>query len=322
MRRASLLLLALWLLGPIARAAVADSTWPDKPIRLVVGFSAGSGIDLTARQFARKFSDEWKQPVIVDNITGNAGLIGLDKVAKSAPDGYTLMLSGNAVFTILPSLQKLSFDPVKDITPITTALIMPSVLMVNNELPVRSAAELIAYAKANPGKLSYGTPGVGTPQHIAGELFCRLAGIQMVHIPYRGANMSDLMSGVVQVGIHNAGSSLPMTQANRVRALAVTSLKRVSAAPEIPTLAEEGFPAFEAISWFTFVAPAGVPQSIVSKVRNSVLRAMQDDELKTGFKAMGLEIVGTTPEQTRDAIATDLPKWRTIIEQANISLSP
>src|SRR3982750_2192576 len=186
--------------------AAAQTSWPEKPVKLVVGFTAGSATDVTARMFAQKFGEAWGQAVVVENIAGNSGAIGTDRVAKAAPDGYTLMWSGNAAITILPSLQPLPFDPLKDLTPISTSLRMPSIMMVNNDLPVKSIAELIAYAKANPGKLSYGTPGVGTPQHVAGELFCVLAGIKMEHIPYRGANLTDVMGGVVSVGIQNAGA--------------------------------------------------------------------------------------------------------------------
>lgn len=302
----------------IAAPAAAQTNWPEKPVKLVVGFTAGSATDVTARMFAQKFSEAWGQPVVVENVTGNSGAIGVDRVAKAAPDGYTLMWSGNAAITILPSMQALPFDPLKDLTTISTSLVMPSVFVVNNDLPVKSIAELIAYAKANPGKLSYGTPGVGTPQHIAGELFCHLAGIKMEHIPYRGANLTDVMSGVVPVGIQNAGAGMPLVRDGRVRGIAVTSLKRASAAPDLPTLAEQGFPGFEATSWFALLGPAGLPKPIVDKVRADSLKVLADVEYKKKFEAMGLDLVGSTPEETRAAIAADIPKWKKVIEQAGI----
>lgn len=302
----------------IAAPAAAQTNWPDKPVKLVVGFTAGSATDVTARMFAQKFSEAWGQPVVVENVTGNSGAIGVDRVAKAAPDGYTLMWSGNAAITILPSMQALPFDPLKDLTTISTSLVMPSVFVVNNDLPVKSIAELIAYAKANPGKLSYGTPGVGTPQHIAGELFCHLAGIKMEHIPYRGANLTDVMSGVVPVGIQNAGAGMPLVRDGRVRGIAVTSLKRASAAPNLPTLAEQGFPGFEATSWFALLGPAGLPKPIVDKVRAESLKVLADIEYKKRFETMGLDLVGSTPEETRAAIAADIPKWKKVIEQAGI----
>ncbi len=298
--------------------AAAQTNWPDKPVKIVVGFTAGSSTDVTARMFAQKFSEAWGQPVIVENVAGNSGAIGVDRVAKAAPDGYTLMWSGNAAITILPSMQALPFDPLKDLTPISTSLVMPSLFMVNNDLPVKTIPELIAYAKANPGKLSYGTPGVGTPQHIAGELFCHLAGIKMEHIPYRGANMADLMGGVVQVGIQNAGAALPLVRDGRVRGIAVTSLKRTSSAPDLPTLAEQGFPGFEATSWFALMGPAGLPQPIVDKVRADSLKVLADPELQKKFAAMGLDLLGSTPEETRAAIAADIPKWKKVIDSAGI----
>ncbi len=311
-------LLATLALALVATQAAAETSWPDKPVKLVVGFTPGSATDVTARMFAQKFGEAWGQPVVVENIAGNSGAIATDRVAKAQPDGYTLMWSGNAAITILPSLQKLPFDPLKDLAPISTALSMPSIFFVNNDLPVKSVADLIAYAKAHPGKLSYGTPGVGTPQHVAGELFCHLAGIKMEHIPYRGANLTDVMSGTVPVGIQNAGASLPLVRDGRVRGIAITSLKRSPNAPGLPTLDELGFPGFEATSWFALLAPAGTPQPIIDKVRAESLKVLADPELKTRFANLGLDTVGSTPEETQAAIAADIPKWAKVIRDANI----
>jgi tripartite-type tricarboxylate transporter receptor subunit TctC len=310
--------LAALLLGLVVHPLSAQTNWPEKPVRLVVGFTAGSATDVTGRMFAQKFSEAWGQPVIVENIAGNSGAIGTDKVAKAAPDGYTLMWSGNAAITILPSLQPLPFDPLKDLAPISTTLSMPSIFFVNNDLPVKSIADLIAYAKANPGKLSYGTPGVGTPQHVAGELFCHLAGIKMEHIPYRGANLADVMGGVVPVGIQNAGASLPLVRDGRVRGIGITSLKRSPNAPDLPTLVEAGFPGFEATSWFALMGPAGTPRPIIDKVRAEALKVLADPEMQKKFANLGLDVIGSTPEETRAAIANDIPKWAQVIKDANI----
>ncbi len=311
-----------WLAALVLALAVspvmAQTKWPEKPVKLVVGFTAGSATDVTARMFGQKFGEAWGQPIVVENIAGNSGAIGTDRVAKAAPDGYTLMWSGNAAITILPSLQPLPFDPLKDFAPISTSLSMPSIFFVNNDLPVKSIADLIAYAKANPGKLSYGTPGVGTPQHVAGELFCHLAGIKMEHIPYRGANLADVMGGVVPVGIQNAGASLPLVRDGRVRGIAITSLKRSSNAPDLPTMVEAGFPGFEATSWFALLAPAGTPQPILDKVRAESLKVLADPEMQKKFANLGLDTVGSTGEETRAAIAADIPKWRRVIQDANI----
>jgi tripartite-type tricarboxylate transporter receptor subunit TctC len=300
------------------RRARAQVAWPTRPVRLVVGFTAGSSTDVTGRLFAQKFSEAWGQPVVVENIPGNSGALGVDRVAKAAPDGYTLMWSGNAAITILPSLQNLPFDPLKDLVSISMTLSMPSVLLVNNDLPVRSIPELVAHARANPGRLSYGTPGVGTPQHIAGEMLCHLAGIRMEHIPYRGANLADVMSGVVPVGIQNAGAALPLVRDGRLRCIGVTSLSRSANTPDLPTVAEQGFPGFEATSWFGLMAPDGTAQAILEKVHAESLRILADSEMKAKFAALGLDVVGSTPEQMHAAIATDIPKWAKVIAEAGI----
>ena len=310
---------ALVALGlALAQPLAAETKWPDKPVKLVVGFTPGSATDVTARLFADKFAQAWGQPVVVENVAGNSGAIGTDRVAKAAPDGYTLLWAGNAAITILPSLQPLPFDPLKDLAPISTTLVMSSIFFVNNDLPVKSLADLIAYARANPGKLSYGTPGVGTPQHVAGELFCHLAGIKMEAIPYRGANLTDVMSGTVPVGIQNAGASLPFVRDGRVRGLAVTALKRSPHMPDLPTVAESGFPGFEATSWFALMGPAGLPQPVVDKVRAEALKVLADPEMQKKVAVLGLDTVGSTPEETRAAIAGDIPKWARVIKDANI----
>ena len=306
------------LLMVAAPSAFGQTNWPEKPVKMIVGFTAGSATDVTGRMFAQKFGEAWGQPVIVDNVAGNSGAIGVDKGAKAAPDGYTLVWSGNAAITILPSLQKLPFDPLTDFEHITTALSTASIVVVNNDLPVKSLADLVAYAKANPGKLSYGSPGVGTPQHVAGELLCRLAGIKMEHIPYRGANLTDVMSGVVPVGIQNSGASMPFVRDGRVRGLAITSLKRASGAPDLPTVAELGYPGFEAISWFALLAPKGTPQPILDKVRAASLKVLADPEMVAKFAAIGQEPVGSTGAETKAAIAADIPKWAKVIQDANI----
>ncbi|MBX6376477.1 MAG: tripartite tricarboxylate transporter substrate binding protein [Acetobacteraceae bacterium] len=292
--------------------------WPTRAVRIVVGFTAGSATDVTARLFAQKFSEAWGQPVVVENIPGNSGAIGADRVAKAAPDGYTLMWAGNAAVTILPSLQDLPFDPLKDLESICMTLSMASLLFVNNNLPVRSVAELVAHAKANPGKLSYGTPGTGTPQHIAGEMLCRRAGIRMEHIPYRGANMADVLSGVVPVGIQNAGAAMPLVREGRLRCIGVTSLTRSASAPDLPTVAEQGFPDFEAVSWFGLMAPAGTPQPILAKVYAEAVKVTADEEMRKKFATLNLDVVGSTPEEMRATIARDIPKWARVIEEAGL----
>jgi tripartite-type tricarboxylate transporter receptor subunit TctC len=312
-------LLASALATPmVAGGAAAQTRWPDKPVKLVVGFTAGSATDVSGRLFAQKFHELWGQPVIVENVAGNSGAIGVDRVAKAAPDGYTLMWSGNAAITILPSLQKLPFDPVKDFAHISTTLVTGSVIMVNNDLPVKTLAELVAHAKANPGKLSYGSPGVGTPQHIAGELLSKAAGIKMEHVPYRGAQMTDTMSGVVPIAIQNAGASMPLVRDGRLRGLGITSLKRSGAAPDLPTVAEQGYPGFEAASFFALMAPLGTPQPILDKVRDAALKTLEDREITQKLLALGLDPVGSTGAETKAQIERDIVKWAQVIRDAGI----
>jgi tripartite-type tricarboxylate transporter receptor subunit TctC len=304
--------------GAAPRPAGAQADWPNRPVRLIVGFTAGSATDVTGRLFAQRFGEAWGQPVVVENVAGNAGAIGIDRVAKAPPDGYTLMWAANAALTILPSLQRLPYDPLKDLVSIGITLSMPSLVLVNNDLPVRSIAELIAHAKANPGRLSYGTPGVGTPQHITGEMLCHVAGIRMEHIPYRGAALADTLSGLVPIGIQNAGAAMPLVRDGRLRCIGVTSLNRSANAPDLPTVAEQGFPGFEAISWFGLMAPAGTAPAILEKVRAEAMRVLADSDMRARFAALGLEVVGGTPEEMQATIARDIPKWAKVIADAGI----
>jgi tripartite-type tricarboxylate transporter receptor subunit TctC len=304
----------------VSGAAFAQSAWPDRPVRLVVGFTAGSATDVTGRIFAQRFSEAWGQPVVVENVAGNSGAIGVDRVAKSAPDGYTLMWAASAALTVLPSLQRLPYDPVKDLAPINLAFAMPSLVVANRDFPPRSIQDLVAYARANPGKVSYGTPGVGTPQHIAGEMFSHQAGIKMEHIPYRGANMADVLNGSVQIGIQNIGAVLPMVRDGQLRGLGITTLQRSANAPEIPTLVEQGFPGFEASSWFGTMAPAGTPQPILNRVHATSQAILADPAMRQRFAGLGLDIVDGDAEQMRRRIADDIAKWARVIRDSGIRL--
>lgn len=304
-----------------AGAPRAEAAWPNRAVRLVVGFTAGSSTDITARLFAQRFTEAWGQPVVVDNVPGNGGAIGVERVARAAPDGYTLLWCANGALTIVPSLQAVSYDPLKDLEPIGITLAMPSLILVNTATPWRDLPMLVAEARANPGRLSFGSPGVGTPQHIAGEMLCHQAGIRMEHIPYRGANLGDLLNGVVPISIQNAGAALPMVQAGQVRCIAITALARSANAPAIPTVAEQGFPGFEALSWFGLMAPAGTPAEIGAKVHAAALRALADGDLRGRIAALGLEPVGGSAEAMRATIAADLPRWAKVIAAAGIAVA-
>ena len=302
----------------IPGAARAQAPWPNRPVRLVVGFTAGSSTDVTARLFAQRYSELWGQPVVVENLPGNGGALGVERVSKMAPDGYSLMWAANGAITIVPTLTNAGFDPLKDLAPIAIVLSMPSVFLVPENSPFRSMGDVIAAAKARPGALSYGTPGVGTPQHIATEMLCRQAGIQMEHIPYRGANLADVLSGVLNLGVQNAGAAMPMVREGRLRCLGVSSLVRSPNLAEWPTIAEQGFPGFEALSWFGPMGPAGTPAEVIARVNADSNRILREPEIRQRLGVLGLDAVGGTPEEMRATIARDIPKWAAVINDAKI----
>jgi tripartite-type tricarboxylate transporter receptor subunit TctC len=303
----------------IAAPAAAQSQYPEKPVRFIVGFTAGSATDITARLFAQKFNVAWKVPVTVENIPGAGGSVGAERVAKSAPDGATFYWGANGAMTINPSLQaNATFDPARDLAPIARVLVMPSILAVNNEVPAKSVAELFALAKAQPGKLSYASPGVGTPQHIAGELLKGLAGVDIVHVPYRGAVFTDVIGGRVTMTLQNMGSILPIVRERKLRGLAVTSLKRSPIISELPTLAESGFPGFEAISWFGLLAPAGTPAAILDKVHRDILTVAAQPDMRERIAQLGLEASINSPQEFAAVIKADAAKWAKVIKDAGI----
>ena len=305
-----------------AGPALAQTTYPDKPVRLIVGFTPGSATDITARIFAQKFSEAWGQPVTVENIPGAGGALGANRAAKSPPDGYTLAYAANGAMTIAPSLQaNLPYDPVREFAPISLVLRMPSIVAVGNDVPARTLQELIALAKARPGKLSYATPGNGTPQHIAGELLKMLAGVDMIHVPYRGAVFTDVIGGRVTMAFQNAGAILQTVRDGKLRGLAVTSLERSPNMSDLPTVSESGFPGFEAVSWFALLAPAGTPAPIVRKVHQECSRIVAEPAMRTRFGQLGLDAVGNSPEQLAAIIKSDIDKWARVIKDAGITAS-
>ena len=302
--------------------ADAASGYPAKAVRLVVGFTPGSATDVTARIFAQKFTEAWGVTVAVDNVPGVGGAVGVSRVAKSPPDGYTLMYSGNGALTILPTLQnKPLYDVVRDLLPISMVLTMPSILAVNNDVPAKTLQELIAYAKVPSRKLSYASPGSGTPQHIAGEMLKGLAGIDIAHVPYKGAVVTDVIGGRVAMTIQNTGAILPMVRDGRLRGLAVTSLKRSPNMPEMPTFAESGFPGFEAVSWFALLAPAGTPAAIINKVHQESMKVIANTELRPRFAQLGMDITGKSSEEVTAIIKSDIDKWAKVIKDAGITMT-
>jgi tripartite-type tricarboxylate transporter receptor subunit TctC len=310
---------ALALLAAVSAAAA--QSYPDKPIRILVGFAAGGPADITARLIGDRLSEAWGKPVIVENVTGAAGNVATDRVAKATPDGYTLLAAASATIVTNPSLyQKLSFDPVKDLAPITQAAYTPNILAVPNDVPVRSVQELVAYARANPGKLTFGSAGVGTSQHLAGELFKTMAGIDIVHVPYRGiaAVMPDLLAGRITMAFGNISAVLPFVREGRLRPLAVTSGRRYASVPDLPTMVEAGFPGFDSTAWFGLMAPAGTPAAIIDKLHRETVRILALPDVRKRFDDLGIAPIGNTPAEFTKVIEIETPQWAKVIRDAGI----
>jgi tripartite-type tricarboxylate transporter receptor subunit TctC len=310
----------------IAAALVAPLTasadeYPTRPIRVIVPFSSGGGTDFIARTIFTGVAEKLGWTVVVENQGGASGSLGTNMVAKSDPDGYTIGLVSSS-FVTNPSLYKtMPFDTEKDLEPVTLLVTAPGVLVVSPKLPVNSVKELIDLAKAKPGTLSFASAGVGTPPHLAGELFDTLAGVKMVHVPYKGIGDAypDIIAGRVSLAFPTIPSAMPLVQSKDLKALAVTTLDRTSAAPDIPTLAEAGVPGYDASSWYGVVAPAGTPKEIVDKLQAAIASVLTVDKIQKVLVAQGLETVGSTPEVFGKRISDELAKWAKIIKEAGIA---
>jgi tripartite-type tricarboxylate transporter receptor subunit TctC len=301
----------------------SGQTYPNKPIRLVVPFPAGGTTDVLARAAAQKLTESLGQPVVVDNRPGAGGNIGAELVAKSPPDGYTLLMGTVGTHAINPSLYpKMPYDHVRDFAPVILVAGVPNVLVINPALPVNSVQELIAYAKANPGKLNFASSGNGTSIHLSGELFKTMAGVQIAHIPYKGSApaLQDLVGGQVQLMFDNLPSSLALIKAGKLKALAVTSKERAAALPDVPTMAESGLPGFEASSWFGLLAPAGTPQPVVLKVNADVAKWLASPDAKERLLAQGAIAAGGTPEDFARHIAAETAKWQKVVKDSGAKI--
>jgi tripartite-type tricarboxylate transporter receptor subunit TctC len=320
MKRILFSLIGSLLPALVAPAAWAQDVYPSKPVRIIVGFTPGSATDVTARLIAQKFTEAWGVAVTVDNVPGAGGTVGAARAAKSPPDGYTLKYGANGAMTIAPGLfGNLAYDPARDFAPVSLLLAMPSILTVNNDVPAKSVQELIALARAQPGKLSYASPGAGTPQHIGMELLKILAKVDVTHVPYKGAIFTDVIGGRVTMTLQNAAAVLPTVRDGRLRGLAVSSLKRSPNIPEFPTLAESGFPGFEAVSWFGLLAPAGTPAAIVMKLHQDTVKVLGQPEMRARFAQLGLDTVGSSPGELAAIIKSDIAKWTKVIKEAGIT---
>jgi tripartite-type tricarboxylate transporter receptor subunit TctC len=306
------------IVGVASSAALAQA-YPSKPIRMVVPFPAGGTTDILARAAGQKMSEAWGQPVVVDNRPGAGGNIGSDAVAKSPNDGYTLLMGTVGTHAINASLYaKMPYDHVKDFAPVVLVAGVPNVLVVHPSVPANSVQQLIAYGKANPGKLNFASSGSGTSIHLSGELFKTMTGVQMTHVPYKGSApaVSDLLGGQVQLMFDNLPSALPHIKAGKLKALGVTSRTRAASLPDVPTIHEAGVPGFDATSWFGLLAPAGTPRDVVTKVNAEVAKWLASPDGKEKLAAAGANAAGGTPEDFAKHIAAETTKWAKVVKDS------
>lgn len=297
----------------------AEPGYPSKPIRLLVGFSSGGATDVAARIIGKKLSEMWSQQVVIDNRPGAGGLVAFELTAKANPDGYTLLATSPS-FAIQPSISaKLPFDPIRDFAPITQASAAPYLLVLYPAVEAKSVRELIDLAKANPGKLNYASGGIGSAQHLTAELFRLMAGINIVHVPYKGAvSIPDLIAGRVQMLFSGLPQALSHVQGGRLRALAVTTPARWPAVPDVPTVAEAGVPGFDVTVWYGILTTGRTPRTIVDKLNAGIVKALQSADVRQQLTSLGLEPVGNTPGQFSAKIRAEIAQWSQVVKRAGI----
>jgi tripartite-type tricarboxylate transporter receptor subunit TctC len=322
----------MWLkaVAIVAAAAVAgpclpaDDDYPTRPVRIIVPFAPGGSTDVVARVLAEKLGTELKGSFVVDNRAGAGGNIGADAVAKSAPDGYTLLMATTGVLAINQHLYKsMPYDPDRDFTPVSYTSLITNILVVNPEVAARSPAELVSLAKAKPGALTFASSGAGSSTHLSGELFKALAAVDILHVPYKGSSQAliDVMAGQVTMLFDNAPSALPFVQQGKLRALAVTSTKRLPNLPDIPTLEEAGVKGYESLSWSGIVAPAGTPRAVIAKLNAAIDRILKMEDVRARFAALGVEPVGGPPEAFARHVRAESEKWGKVVRTAGISVN-
>jgi tripartite-type tricarboxylate transporter receptor subunit TctC len=300
---------------------VQAQDYPTKPIRLVVPFTPGGSSDILARAVGQRLTEAWGQPVVIDNVPGAGGSLGADRVAKAAPDGYTLLMGHIGNLSVAPTLYpKLPYDPVKNFTPVAWVASVPNVLVVHPSVPAKSVKELMALAKSKPGQLNYGSGGNGSAAHLATEYLKLQSQTFMVHVPYRGTApaVTDLVAGQIQLMFTGGPAVLPFVKSGQLRALAVSSGKRLEAMPDLPTVAESGYKGFEADQWYGIVAPAGTPAAIVSKLNAQINQALQSSELKTRLQSEGAIAMPTTPAAFGALIQREIERWKPVVTAGQI----
>jgi tripartite-type tricarboxylate transporter receptor subunit TctC len=306
----------------IVESPAAQTNYPEKPIRIVVGFPPGGPADTVARLLGLKFTDAWGKPVVVDNAAGAAGNIASDRVAKATPDGYTLGLLTEAQIAINPSLYKLEFDTVNNFAPVSQVTMSAYALVVHNAVPAKSVKELVALAKVQPGGLTFASAGSGSTPHVVAELFKTVADLDIRHIPYKGVApaIPDLLGGRVTMMFSPMQVALPLVRDGKLRALAVTSLRRSSAAPELPTIAESGYTGFAVTGWIGLLAPAGTPATILHKLHLETSKALALPDLRAKLADLGMEGIGNSPDEFAAAIKSEIPKWAKVIKESGIKM--
>ena len=315
--RASFILVVMVSLAPVV---MGQQAYPNKPVRIIVPYPPGGTADIVGRTIAEKLGVIWGQPVIVENRAGAGGTIGVDAVAKAAPDGYTMVLGVTGPLTIAPGINaQLAYDPLRDLVPITLVAAVPSLIAIHPSVPARDLKELIALAKSQPGKLTFASAGTGTSVHIAGELLKSMADVDILHVPYKGGvpALNDLMGGQVSMIIENMPQLLPQVRAGKIRALAVTTLQRSPALSELPAVAEV-LPGYEATTWFGLLAPAKTPQHIVRKVQIDIAKISLLPDVKERFTGLGADVIASTPEAFAMHIRSELVRFSKVIKDANI----
>ena len=309
--RGSRALLILWTSACAAGAAHAQTlAYPTKPIRMIIALAPGGGVDTTGRFIGQKLSQIWGQSVVADNRPGAGGAIAAEAVARAAPDGYTLLMT-SAGLTITPSIMKLSYDPAKDLLPVTLAVISPGVMVVHPSIPVKNVKELIAFAKTRPGELFYSSSGQGSGQHLAMALFTQMTGLKMTHVPYKGTapSITDVVGGRIAVTVASVISTRPMFSTGKLRALAVVGAKRTPALPEFPTVAESGVPGFGVDNWYALFVPGGTDKGIAVKLQDTVSRILLEPDTRKLLLAQGLDTVGSSQEEFARMYAGEFAKW-------------
>lgn len=317
------ILTALFAIQFAVAAPALAQAWPAKPIKLIVTFAAGGGADFVGRAIGTKLSESLGQPVVVDNRAGGGGLIGNEAVAKAASDGYTLLLGAAGPLTVAPHLyKKIGYDTLKDLVPVALIASTPFVLVVNPSVPANTVGELTALVKSSPGKLNFGSSGTGGAPHLAGELYTTMAGVRMVHAPYKGLApaITDLLGGHIQVLFADTGLVLPYIKAGKLKALAVTGQQRTALLPDVPTMKEAGLTGYQAGSWYGILAPAGTPAAIINRINSDVHAALGQADLQKQLVTQGMEAASTTPEQFGAVLREDYNKWGKLISDANIKL--